>query len=84
MLEGMISRLKQQRDELRVQIHLAEMEARDEYQRLSEKVDQLGEQYEPLREALEETGANVYSALGMLADELKIGFDRVRKAVVDK
>ena len=82
-LESMISRLKQERDELNVQIHLAEMDARDEYNRLSTKVDQLSEQLEPVKNALGESGENVYAALGLLADELKLGFQRVRKAFTE-
>ena len=32
-------------------------------------------------DAVEETAGNVFAALGMAAEELKIGFSRVRKAI---
>ena len=80
-LEDVISKLKQERDELKLQMHLASMDAKDEYDRISDKVDELSNQYDPVRDAVEETAGNVFSALGLAADELKIGFNRVRKAI---
>ena len=80
-LEGLISQLQQERDELQLQMHLASMDAKDEYDRISTKVDQLAEQFEPVRDAVEESAANVWSALSMAAEEMVAGFDRVRKAV---
>ncbi len=80
-LEDVISKLKQERDELKLQMHLASMEAKDEYERISGKVDELTDQYEPVKGAVEETASNVFTALGMVADELKVGFKRVRKAI---
>ena len=83
-LEQMLSELKQQRDELRLQMHLAGMEAKDEYERLSDKCDELSNQYEPLSSAVEETADNVFSALGLAAGELKVGFLRVKKALTEE
>ena len=80
-LQEAINKLKQERDELKLQMHLASMEARDEYDRLSDKCDKLSDEYAPLQNAVEETAENVWTALGMVADELKHGFKRVREAV---
>jgi len=82
-LDKVVSALKQQRDELRLQIHLASMEAKDEYERLSGKYDELSDQYEPVRSALEETAGNLLSALSLAAGELELGFQRVRKALTE-
>lgn len=82
-LDQTISQLKQERDELKLQMHLAGMEAKNEYDRLSGKCDELSDQYEPVKDAVEETAGNVFAALGMVADELKHGFHRVRKAVTE-
>lgn len=83
-LDEAIGKLKQDRDELKLQIHLAGMEARDEYDRLTSKYDELTDQMQPLTSAMEETADNVWAALGLLADELKIGFQRVRKAITEE
>ena len=83
-LDELISGLKQERDELKLQMHLASMEAKDEYERLSGKCDELADQTEPLKDAVEDTAENVFAALGLVADELKIGFQRVRKQLTDE
>ncbi len=83
-LDKLVSELKQQRDELRLQMHLASMEARDEYERLSGKYDELSDQYEPVSDAVEETAENLLSALSLAAGELKVGFQRVRKALTEQ
>ena len=82
-LEEVISALKQERDELQLQLHLASMDAKDEYERLSGSVDNLSSQYEPVKDAVEETAGNLFSALGLAADEMKAGFQRVRKAIAE-
>lgn len=82
-LEELISKLKQERDEVNLQIHLASMDAKDEYDRLSGKLDELTNEYEPVKNAVEETADNVFSALGLVAGELSAGFQRVRKSITD-
>ena len=62
-------------------MHLAGMDAKDDYDRIASKVDELTEQYEPVKDAVEETAENVFTALGMVADELQAGFQRVRKSL---
>lgn len=83
-VSDMIGKLKQERDELKLKMHLASMDAKDEYDRISNKVDQLTAQYEPMTDAAQETAENVFSALGLVADELKIGYQRVRQAISDQ
>jgi hypothetical protein len=83
-LDEVINKLKQERDEIRLQIHLANMEGKDEYDRISRKVDQLTDQYEPVKDAVEDTAENIFTALGMVADELKVGFKRVRKTITEE
>ena len=83
-LENLISNLKRERDELQLQMHLASMDAKDEYERLSGKCDELWNQFQPFRSAVGETAQNVCSALTLAADELWVGFKRVRKSVSDK
>jgi outer membrane murein-binding lipoprotein Lpp len=76
-LEEIISSLKQERDQIRVRLHLAGMEAKDEYERLSSKTEELLAQYEPLKNAVDETSENVFSALSLAAGEMKNGFSKI-------
>ena len=80
-LDELVNTVRKERDELKLQIHLASLDAKDEYERLSKKCDRLADEYQPVTEAVEKTADNVVSALGMVADELKFGFQRVRQAI---
>ena len=80
-LEDVIGKLKQERDELKLQMHLASMDAKDEYDRIAGKIDELNDQFEPVKDALEETAGNIWSALELAGSELLAGIGRVRKAV---
>ena len=82
-LNRLVESLQQERDELKLRIHLVGMEARDEYERLSGKVGELNAQFEPVRDATEEAAGNVFAALKLAADEMKNGFQRIRQAVKD-
>ncbi len=78
-LEQLISSLKQQRDELALKIHLGKTEAKQEWERVEEKLRKLTAEYKPVVDAVEETGEGVVSALGLAAQEVKSGLERVRK-----
>lgn len=83
-LEELITSLKQERDELKLKIHLAGMEGKEEYERLSGKIDELTDQYEPVKDAVQESASNVFSAFLLAAGEMKNGFHRVRKAISEE
>ena len=80
-LQELIDTLKQHRDELRVKMHLAEMDARDEYDRLSGKIDELSSQFQPVQHAVSESADNVIAALLLAGEEMKNGFVRVAKSL---
>lgn len=82
-LDKLIQSLKQDRDQLRLRTHLAQMEAKQEFERLSDRIDELSQQYEPVREAVEESAGNLIAALRLAADEMKGGLQRVGKAIRD-
>ncbi len=83
LLDQLIEDLKQQRDELQVQMHLAQMDAKDEFGRLKQKLKDLEFQYEPVSDAVEESTSNVFAALQLAGEEMLHGFHRVRKAILD-
>lgn len=83
-LEEIISSLKQERDQIRVRLHLAGMEAKDEYERLSSKTEELLSQYEPLKDAVGETSEDVFSALSLAAGEMKNGFSKIWHSLDEK
>ncbi|MBT8441519.1 MAG: hypothetical protein KJO76_03955 [Gammaproteobacteria bacterium] len=73
--------LRQARDELRVQMHLAKADARDEWEKLEPKWDEFEERLDKLEDAAEDTAEDVGKALSSLGDEIKNGYERIRKAL---
>ena len=80
-LDELIASLKQQRDQLAVQIELGKAEAKEEWDKVPAKLDQLSKDYEPLKEAVETSATGVFEALKLVANEVQDGFQRVRKSL---
>ena len=79
--QELISALKQQRDEIALKIHLAESEMKQEWGRLDDKLSELSHRFDPLKDAVGETGGDVWESLKLVAEEIKNGFDRIRKSL---
>ncbi len=81
-MEELIETLKQQRDELRVKMHLGSLDAKDEFDALEKKwngwVAEAKAQSKPLREVIEDSAKDVGSAVDLVLDELKSGYDKVK------
>ncbi len=78
-IDSIIESLKQQKDEIRLQIHLAGAEVRDELSALEKKLEELSTRADLLRKEAGDTSANVIEAAKLVADEVKHGFERIRK-----
>ena len=83
--DDIIEALKQNRDELRVQMNLASKEIKDEWNELEEKMEDFsGKAKQFSNDAkLKETGEGIGDALGQLGGELKRGYERIRNALSD-
>ena len=77
----LLSNLKQQKDELALKIHLGTMEAKEEFEKAQEKLGQVSEEFEPVKEAVAESAENIFSSLKLVAGEVKESFDRIRKSM---
>ena len=73
-----LEQLKQQRDELQVQLHLAKADAKDEWARLESQWEEVKPKLEAAREEVSKTAESVGTALGMAIEELKKGYERLR------
>ncbi len=84
-IDEIVEELKQKRDELRVQIHLASKEVKDEWEELEEKMEDFSGKARQFADdaKLKETGEGIGDALGQLGSELKHGYDRIRDAIRD-
>jgi uncharacterized coiled-coil DUF342 family protein len=80
-LDNLIASLKKERDELAVQIHLGKTEAKAQWDKVTAQLDELTKDYQPVREAAEESAENILTALKLVAGEVQEGFDRIRKSL---
>ena len=78
-LDTLIEGLKQQRDELRVQLSLAQSEARDEWEKLEHKWQDVKGKSDAIRQEAAHTTEEVVEATKLMAEEVKKGYDRIRK-----
>jgi len=86
-LDEVFSFIKQQRDELKLKMHLAEKDAQDEWDKLEKKFTDVRKHAEPLSGAVTEAAAaageqakNVAAAAkDLAARELKVGYEKLRK-----
>ena len=81
--DDMIQELKQKRDELRLQMHLASKGIKDDWEELEEKMEDFSGKAKQFADdaQLKETGAGIGDALGQLGGELKRGYQRIREAL---
>ena len=75
-VEELVEELKQKRDELRVQMHLASKEVQDEWQDLEEKMNEFA-----ARAELDKTGEGLGEAFSGVGQELMKGYERIRDAI---
>ena len=78
-LDTLIEGLKQQRDELRVQLNLAQAEARDEWDKLERKWQDMKSKADAISQEASHTSEEVVEATKLMAEEVKNGYDRIRK-----
>jgi predicted nucleic acid-binding Zn-ribbon protein len=87
-LQELLARLEQERDELRVRIHLASKDAQDEFAALEGRLDALRAKASAAAADARETADDVGEVLGETAraigEELRAGYERVRAAIAER
>ena len=80
-LQKIADELKRQRDELHVKLHLAQADARDEWAKLETRWEEVRTKMEAVRKEAGHTTEVVGSGLSLVLDELKKGYDNIRKTL---
>ena len=75
----LIDDLKQQRDEIRVRLHLVKAEAKEEWERLETKWEHVRGKMGVVGREAGKTAQEVGTALNLAVEELRRGYERVRK-----
>jgi cytochrome c556 len=84
-LDDILDQLKQKRDEVRVQMHLASKEVQEEWDEIEQKMEDFSAKAKQFTvdAKLKETGSGLGGALGQVGHEIKEGYDRIRAALKD-
>ena len=80
-LKKLVDDLTQQRDEINLKLHLAKAEVRDEWDKLEPKLEEVKGKMSTVREVAGQTAESVTAAAGLIADEIKQGYDRIKKSL---
>jgi len=80
-LKSLLQQLETERDELKLQLGLAKLEARDEWTEAEGKLDALRGRLKVIGDEAKEAGVDVAAAADVLADEIKAGFAKIRKLI---
>ncbi len=75
--EELVEKLKQERDELAVKLHLAKMEASEEWQELEQKWSHLEGKVRQMGDAAADSTEDVRAAAGLLGQEIKALMKRI-------
>jgi SMC interacting uncharacterized protein involved in chromosome segregation len=80
-LRETLEKLEQERDELKVRIHLGKAEAREEWDKLDARIAELRSRLDRAGNEAGEVMEDVSTAARLLADEIRQGFARLRKTL---
>ena len=78
-LKETLERLEQERDELRVRLHLGKAEARQEWDKLDARIDELRGRLDQAGSEAGEVMDDVGEAAKLLGEEIRSGFERLRR-----
>lgn len=78
-IEEMLNELQQERDELKVKLRLAKMQAGDEWEKLEDQLEKLEAKTKELRNAASDASQGIGAAAKLLGEEIANGFNKIRK-----
>ena len=70
--------LLQQRDELLVQLNLAKLESKDEWEAIESKLEQWQLNAKGALEEAKDASEDIHASLSLLGDEIKAAYDRIK------
>ena len=78
-MREMLEKLEQERDELKVRMHLGKAEARQEWDKLDARIGELRGRLDMAGDEAGDVMEDVGAAAKLLGEEIRSGFDRVRR-----
>lgn len=78
-IDKILEDLKQERDELRVKLELAKMDAGDEWEKIEDQLAKLQAKAEQVADATAEAAEDVGAAAKLLGEEIRAGFRKISR-----
>ena len=82
-IDDLWKKLKTERDEMRVQAHLARAEFRDEWEELEQKWQKAEKAFDRLQDQAVETTAEMQRSAKVVMEEIAGAYDRIRQRLND-
>lgn len=79
--QKVLTDLERERDELKLKLHLAKAESRDEFDKLDERIAQLRQRADAAGSEAKEAMGDIGEAAKKLTAEIRQGIERVRKTL---
>ena len=76
-IDELVDELREERDKLRVRIHLAKMEVSEEWEDIEEKLDNLESKAKAVGKATADSAEDIGAAARLLGKEIKDGFKHI-------
>ncbi len=83
-LEQLSDAIKQKKDEIRLQAHLASMDAKDELEHAEKKCDEFFDNFDALVDETHETSTELLQTTKIIGDELLATYHRIQQRLADK
>jgi len=80
-MQEILANLERERDELKLRIHLARADGRDELVRMEQRLADLRLRAQAAGDEARDVADDVGQTARKLADEIREGFDRIRKTL---
>lgn len=80
-LDEMLAKLEQERDELRVRLHLGKAEAKEEWEKLEARIAELRRKLDKAGDEAGDVMEDVSVAARRLGEEIREGFSRIRRTL---
>ena len=78
-IEKVLEELRQRRDEIELQIHMAKSETKEEWEVLEKKLSHIRAKAASLSYVAADTAENVGEALDLAVSELRAGYEQLKK-----
>lgn len=80
-IDGMLAKLKQQRDELKLQAHLFKAETRDDWEKVEDQWQHFQSRAKQVSNASGEVGEEIASAVRDLGHEIREGYKKIQRSL---